>query len=71
MGCPVVLQDTGWTKAFSTSAGLLPFTDVEDCAQTINRIEDDYANQSKAARELADTTFSAREVLGGLITRLF
>jgi hypothetical protein len=71
MGCPVVLQDTGWTKALPTSAGLLPFTDVEDCAQIINRIEDDYANQSKAARELADTVFSARKILGGLVEKLF
>ena len=71
LGCPVVLQDTGWTKAFPTSAGLLPFTNVDDCAQTINRIEDDYANQSKAARHLADTTFSSREIITALLQRLF
>lgn len=70
MGCPVVLQDTGWTKALPTTAGLLPFHNVQDCAETITRIESDYDAQSKAARKLADTVFSAREVLGGLVKKL-
>lgn len=70
MGCPVVLQDTGWTKALPSSAGLLAFQAVEDCAGTITRIEANYDAQSKAARELADTIFSAREVLAGVVRRI-
>ena len=70
LGCPVLLHDTGWPAAFPLTAGMVPFRDTADCAAGIVRIEEDYANQSHAARELSDTVFSAGEVLRKVIARV-
>ncbi len=35
LGRPVVLQETGWTRAVAPSEGMLVFHDIRDCAEAI------------------------------------
>ena len=58
LGRPVVLQETGWTRAIAPSEGMLVFHDIRDCAEAIQLIEADYEAHSRAAEALADTVFS-------------
>jgi hypothetical protein len=70
LGRPIVLQETGWTRAVAPSEGMLVFHDVRDCAEAIRSIEADYDTHSRAARALADTVFSPRGVLAPLLQKI-
>ncbi len=70
LGRPVLQQDTAWTEVFPLEEGLLPFTNVTECAQAIERVEENYDKQCAAAHTLADGVFSAERVIGDLLTRL-
>lgn len=65
-GRPAVVQDTG-AVGTPPAAGLLLFTDAAGAAAAINRVEDDYAHHSRAARELAQERFDGREVVRALL----
>ncbi len=72
LGCPVVLQDTGWTKALlrpRLAPCLLPTWTIAPRPSTASKTIS--PNQSKAALELADGLASARKILGELVTKLF
>ena len=70
LGRPVVLQETGWTRAVAPSEGMLVFHDTRDCAEAIRSIEADYERHSRAARALASTLFSPRGVLEPLLEKI-
>ncbi len=70
LGRPVIQQDTAWPEVFPVEAGLLPFTDVSDCARAINQVEENYGAHCSAARALADGLFSAERVIGDLLNRV-
>ena len=70
LGRPVVLQETGWTRAVAPSEGMLVFHDTRDCAEAIRSIEADYETHSRAARALASTVFSPRGVLEPLLEKI-
>ena len=70
LGRPVVLQETGWTRAIAPSAGMQVFHDIRDCAEAIHAIEADYETHSQAARALADTVFSPRGALAPFLEKI-
>jgi hypothetical protein len=70
LGRPVVFQDTGWTDIVAPGPGMLIFHDVDDCAEAIRSIENEYQTHSRAAQSLADTTFSPQQVLRPLLEKI-
>jgi hypothetical protein len=69
-GRPVVVQDTGFSSVIPTGSGLVAFTDLIDAVRGIEVIERDYGEHQAAARDLAQTYFSAEVVLGDLLARI-
>jgi hypothetical protein len=69
-GRPVVTQDTGFGEVLPTGAGLLAFTDVEEAAEAIERIEVDYARHRAAARQVARECFAHDVVLKPLLAEV-
>lgn len=47
-------------QVWDVHTGLVPFTDIEGAAEAIRAVDADYERHSRAARELAETFFSAR-----------
>ena len=69
-GRPVVLQDTGFSNVIPTGSGLFAFASLPQAAHAIETVEQDYTRHQHAARELAQTHFDARHVLGDLLNRI-
>ena len=67
-GRPVIAQDTGWSKYYTTGIGLFAFTNSEEAIGAIEKIESDLVNQSKAARQIAEAYFDSNKVINGLIS---
>ena len=70
MGRPVLHQDTGYPNWLPATEGVLPFTDTEDLLRGLCEIDRNLAVHSKAAREVAEAHFEAREVLSTLLTEV-
>jgi glycosyltransferase involved in cell wall biosynthesis len=70
LGCPVVLQDTGWPEVVPPQPGLLPFRTVEEAADRVDEIESDLQKNRQAAAVLAETIFSPERALAPLLNRL-
>lgn len=70
LGRPLVLQDTGWTRAVAPCDGMLAFHDTRDCADAIRSIEENYETHARAALALADTIFSPCGVLKPLLEKV-
>jgi hypothetical protein len=70
LGCPVVLQDTGWPDAVAPRDGLLPFTDAQAASERIAQVEDSVASHRRGARALADTVFHPASSLAPIFERL-
>jgi hypothetical protein len=66
-GRPVVLQDTGFSRNLPCGEGLLAFGDLSQAAIALQRVADDYAAHSRAARRLAQEYFDSTQVLGNLL----
>ena len=66
-GRPVITQETGFSQILPTGAGLFAFSSMEEILGAIERVNADYAGQSKAATEIAREYFSAEKVLGKLL----
>ena len=69
-GRPVVAQDTGFPAYLPTGEGLLSFTDGDDVAAAVERINGDYERHRRAARAIAEEHFDSDKVLSGLLERL-
>jgi hypothetical protein len=62
-GRPVILQDTGFSDHLPCGEGLFAVRTVDEAAAAVERIQTDYARQSRAAREIAAEYLSAPKVL--------
>ena len=62
-GRPAIVQDTGVGAELHAEGGLLTFRTAVDAARCIAEVQSDYAAHSRAARDLAERTFAATEVL--------
>jgi len=70
-GRPVVVQDTGFTAALPSGAGILPFTSVEEAVSAIGEVRRRYEYHARAARDIAEAWFASDTVLNSLIERAF
>ncbi|MBI2834932.1 MAG: hypothetical protein HYX76_10965 [Acidobacteria bacterium] len=68
-GRPVVLQDTGFTDWLGAGEGALAFSDVEQAAACLERVNADYDHHRRAARALAESVFGHDVVLPSLLER--
>lgn len=69
-GRPVVLQDTGFSELIGAGQGLVAFSDACGAAAAVEQVEEDYEDHSRAAVELARSTFSSDVVLTDLLGRI-
>lgn len=66
---PVIVQDTGFSRFLPRGAGVLPFSTPAEAVEAIRRLREDYGEQCRAARRMAETFFDARRVLTDLLDR--
>lgn len=69
-GRPVVVQDTGFSEIIPCGEGVLAFSDIEEAAEAIRRVEADYPRHQAAARRIAEEHFDSDRVLGDLLARI-
>ena len=62
-GKPVLAQSTGFERCVPTGRGLLAFESLEEAAEGIDMINQDYVLHCRAARELAEEYLDYRKVL--------
>ena len=68
-GRPVITQETGFTRLYGGTRGLLAFTTMEEIVEAVRAINADYAAHSRAAFEIACEHFEATKVVGSLLER--
>ncbi len=68
-GRPVITQETGFTKLYGGTKGLLAFRTVDEIAEHVRAINADYKAHSRAAFEVAAEYFEATKVLASLLER--
>ena len=69
-GRPVITQDTGFGCALPTGDGLFAWSTDEEAVMALEEVGGDWERHSRAAREIAETRFDARLVLGELLERV-
>jgi glycosyltransferase involved in cell wall biosynthesis len=62
-GKPVVVQDTGPSSFLPDGEGMFRFSSLEEAADALARVNDDYERHCRAAREIAEAHFDSRLVL--------
>jgi hypothetical protein len=68
-GRPVITQETGFTKNYGGTKGLLSFRTVDEIAEGVKGINADYTKHSRAARDIAREVFEAETVLKSVLDR--
>jgi hypothetical protein len=68
-GRPAVVQHTGPSRFLPDREGLFRFRDAVEAIQCLDRVAQDYENQSRVARDLAEQYFDARVVARRLLER--
>jgi hypothetical protein len=68
-GRPAVVQNTGPSSFLSDGLGLVRFSSVAEAIAALDEVEGNYTKHSRAARELAETYFSAPRVVRRLLDR--
>jgi hypothetical protein len=63
VGRPVIVQDTGFGRHLPTGDGLLAFTNLDEAVAAVSEVEGRYEHHCRAARELVEAHFDARDVL--------
>ena len=66
-GRPVLAEETGFGERLPTGKGLLAFRDLEGAAAGASEIDANYAEHSRAARELAEAYFDSGKCLGAML----
>jgi hypothetical protein len=66
-GKPVVVQDTGPSSFLPDGEGLFRFSSLEEAAEALAQVNDDYEHQCRAAREIAEAYFDSKRVLAGIL----
>jgi len=69
-GRPVLAQETGFTQNYPTGKGLIAFSSLDEAKAGVDEICGNYAQHSKAAREIAEEYFDSDKVLTQLLKRL-
>ena len=67
-GRPVLAQETGFGERLPTGLGLLVFRDLAEVVAGVAEIDGNYARHSRAARELAESSFDSRKCLRALLS---
>lgn len=70
MGKPLVVQDTGVGDLLPQGEGYHPWSTPEEARAACERVIEDFPNQQKAARRLAEEYFDSNKVLSRLLDRL-
>lgn len=68
-GRPVVVQQTGFSEWLRAKDGVLPFNDIREAIEQIERVNKDYDFQCRAARDVAVEYFASDKVLNSLLDR--
>src|SRR5439155_4164510 len=68
-GRPVVTQASGFDRWLPTGEGLFSFETVDQAAEGLELIAQDYARHSAGARQIAEQWFDSRRVLSELLER--
>jgi hypothetical protein len=66
-GKPALVQDTGFSRTYPVGCGLVPFRTIAEAVRGIERINQDYAGHSRAARAIAERFFDSDKVLSTLL----
>lgn len=70
MGKPLVVQDTGVGDLLPRGEGWHPWSTPDEARAACERVIEDFPNQQKAARRLAEEYFDSNKVLSRLLDRL-
>jgi hypothetical protein len=70
LGRPVLLQETGWTKWIEPQPGLRAFSTLDEAAENLAQMEENYATEAAGAAEIARNYFSPEKILSPLLNRL-
>jgi hypothetical protein len=66
-GKPVVVQDTGPSSFLPAGEGMFRFSSLEEAAEALAHVNDDYERQCRAAREIAEAHFDSKRVLAKIL----
>src|SRR5438046_2104250 len=66
-GKPVVVQDTGPSSFLPNGEGMFRFTTTKEAVRALDAINADYERHCRAARQLAETYFDAKQVAGRIL----
>jgi hypothetical protein len=69
-GRPVITQETGFSNILPAGEGLFAFSTMAEIEEAAERINSDYARQSRAAARIAREWFDYRVVLGAMVDHL-
>jgi hypothetical protein len=66
-GKPVVVQDTGPSSFLPDGEGMFRFSTLEQAAEALAHVNDDYERHCRAAREIAEAHFDSKRVLAKIL----
>jgi hypothetical protein len=69
-GKPAIVQSTQLERRLPTGSGLLTFATVDQARDAVEALDDDYLAHCRAARQIAESHFDSRIVLGSLLDRV-
>ena len=68
-GKPALIEHTGPSRILPDADGLLRFRDLDEAVRLLAAAESDYEHHCRAARELAEHWFGAKQVVGSVLER--
>jgi hypothetical protein len=66
-GKPVVVQDTGRSSFLPDGEGMFRFSSLEEAAEALAHVNEDYERQCRAARGIAEAHFDSKRVLARIL----
>jgi len=67
-GKPVVVQNTGSSAFLPNGEGMFRFSTLAEAAEALAAVNADYERHCRAARQIAETYFDAKHVLGKILS---
>ena len=67
-GKPAVVQSTGPSSFLANGEGMFRFATLREAAAALEAVNADYERHSRAARQIAETHFDAKQILGRLLS---
>jgi hypothetical protein len=67
-GKPVVVQNTGPSSLLPNGEGMFRFSTLKEAARAFSAINNDYETHSRAARQIAESLFDAKQVAGQILS---